>query len=37
MSWKAPGALTGRFRFCVESSDESGNQGDPSCAPLRLK
>lgn len=37
MSWKAPRALTGRFRFCVESSDESGNQGDPSCAPLRLK
>jgi hypothetical protein len=37
MSWKAPGAPTGRFRFCVESWDESGNQGDPSCAPLRLK
>jgi hypothetical protein len=37
MTWKAPRALTGRFRFCVESWDESGNESDPSCAPLRLR
>jgi secreted trypsin-like serine protease len=37
MTWKAPRKLTGRFRFCVESWDESGNASDPSCAPLRLR
>jgi hypothetical protein len=33
MSWKAPRALTGRFRFCVESSDESGNRAIRAARP----
>jgi secreted trypsin-like serine protease len=34
--WKTPAFLVGRFRFCVESTDESGNRSAPSCAAVRL-
>jgi hypothetical protein len=34
LSWREP--VPGTLRFCVTSSDPTGNQSKPSCAPLRI-
>ena len=35
--WRAPRSLVGRFRFCVQAEDPSGNRSVRSCAPLMLR
>ena len=39
VAWKAPSRRTARgpLRFCVWAWDRSGNESDPSCAPIRLR
>jgi secreted trypsin-like serine protease len=34
--WRAPAALEGLHRFCVEGFDPAGNKSAPSCARLRI-
>ena len=35
--WRPPRRLSGVFRFCVESWDESTNRSAPSCARVRVR
>jgi hypothetical protein len=38
IAWTAPRrGGKGPFRFCVWAWDRSGNQSDPSCAPISLR
>ena len=35
--WRVPRKAKGGLKFCVRSSDESGNTSDRSCAPIKLR
>ena len=35
LAWRAPKAGVG-YRFCVQASDERGNESRQSCAPIHL-
>ena len=37
VSWPTPRSFSGAFRFCVTSSDASGNRSSPSCARVVVR
>ena len=35
--WRVPRKAKSGLKFCVRSSDESGNTSERSCAPIKIK